>query len=517
MGSTLGVLAQLDAPTEIATPEIVWSALIPLLSVSVGAVLLILLSSLIKRFALPSVNTVLTIAFAAGGIIGVLPLWSRVQDETDGPFSAVGGAIGIDGFSLFLTTLICVAVILVALLSDEYLAREGIDGAEYHVLLLLSAAGGIIMAMANDLIVLFVGLEVLSIAAYVLAAMHRRRAASQEAGMKYFVLGAFSSAFLLYGIAFVYGATGSTNLVTIKDYLAANVLLESGTLLVGLALLLVGLGFKVAAVPFHAWAPDVYEGSPSPVVAFMASAVKAAGFAALLRVFVVTFDAYVTDWQPIVYALAVLSLLVGAVLGVVQTNVKRMMAYSSINHAGFMLVGVQVATDDGISATLFYLAAYTLMVIGAFAVITVIGGDGDGNHDLEAYRGLAARRPVLSLVFVLFLLAQAGVPLTAGFFAKFQVIAAAVEGRSFWLAIVAMVSAVISAFIYLRIAVTMYAEGEDGDEVAAGPDTETALIPGGAQLTLALTALGVLVVGILPWIVQEWAADAIPVLVAAAG
>ena len=386
------------------------------------------------------------------------------------------------------------------------------------MLLLLSAAGGIIMAMANDLIVLFVGLEVLSISAYVLAAMHRRRAASQEAGMKYFVLGAFSSAFLLYGIAFVYGATGSTNLATIKSYLATNVLLESGTLLVGFALLLVGLGFKVAAVPFHAWTPDVYEGSPSPVVAFMASAVKAAGFAALLRVFVVTFDAYVTDWQPIVYALAVLSLLVGAVLGVVQTNVKRMMAYSSINHAGFMLVGVQVATDDGISATLFYLAAYTLMVIGAFAVITIIGGDGDGNHDLEAYRGLAARRPVLSLVFVLFLLAQAGVPLTAGFFAKFQVIAAAVEGRSFWLAIVAMVSAVISAFIYLRIAVTMYA-GSD-EERRGRRRSRRRVRPRAGRRPAdagAITAIGVLVVGILPWIVQEWAADAIPVLVAAGG
>ena len=280
-----------------------------------------------------------------------MPLWREVTDPARGPFTAVAGAVAVDGFSVFFTFVICSAVVLAALLADGYLRREGLDGAELYVLILLSASGGVIMASANDLIVMFLGLEILSIAAYVLAAMHLRRPESQEAGMKYFILGAFSSAFFLYGIALVYGSTGSTNLTRIAAF-ATPVGTVPGTvdpkllgngapalLLAGLALLLVGFGFKIAAVPFHAWAPDVYQGAPTPTVAFMASAVKAAAFAGMLRVFVVAFADNKIDWQPYVYALAVATLLVGAVLAVVQTDVKRMLAYSSINHAGFILVG----------------------------------------------------------------------------------------------------------------------------------------------------------------------------------
>ncbi len=280
-----------------------------------------------------------------------------------------------------MTIVICAAVILTALIADDYLRREGLDGPELSILVLLSASGGVIMASANDLIVMFLGLEILSIAVYVLAAMHRKRLSSQEAGVKYFVLGAFSSAFLLYGIAFVYGGTGSTNLVRIVDYFSTSVVASNGLILAGLALMLVGFGFKVAAAPFHWWTPDVYQGAPSPVVAFMASAVKAAGFAGLLRVFYLGFDSWQDDWKPIVFALAALTLLVGSILAVVQTNVKRMLAYSSISHAGFMLVGVQVATGLGVAAVLFYLAAYTFMVAGSFAVVTLVGRAGDGRID----------------------------------------------------------------------------------------------------------------------------------------
>ena len=270
----------------VSTPEVLWWALVPLLILAGAAVLLLTVASLVRRLPewLPATWTVVA---GLAVLVSVVPLWSEVQDE--GARSFLAGAVGIDGSTLFVTALLAVAVVATALLSRAYLTREDLPGVELYVLLLLSAAGGVVMASANDLIVLFLGLELLSIAVYVMAALHLRRIQSQEAALKYFVLGAFASAFFLYGIALVYGATGSTGLARIADYLSTSVLLEDGMLLAGFGLLLVGLGFKVAAVPFHAWAPDVYQGAPTPVVAWMAAGVKAAGFAALLRVFVVTF------------------------------------------------------------------------------------------------------------------------------------------------------------------------------------------------------------------------------------
>ena len=240
---------------------------------------MMLVSSFVRSRRSTAGYTVFTCVVALAAIGAVVPLWREVQDPDRGPFSTLGGAVGVDGFSLFMTVVIAVAVILAALLADDYLRREGLQGVEPYVLLLLSAAGGVVMAQANDLIVLFLGLEILSIAVYVLAAMHRRRVTSQEAGIKYFVLGAFSSAFFLYGIAMIYGGTGTTNLVEIMELFSTTLLTEDGLVLAGLALMLVGLGFKVAAVPFHFWTPDVYQGSPSPMVAWMASGVKVAGFA----------------------------------------------------------------------------------------------------------------------------------------------------------------------------------------------------------------------------------------------
>src|SRR4029453_5761828 len=321
-------------------------------------------------------------------------------------------------------------------------------------------------------------------------------------------LGAFSSAFFLYGIAFVYGATGSTNLSEIKLFLVENVLLSDGVLLVGLVLLLVGLGFKIAAVPFHTWSPDVYQGSPTPAVAYMASAVKAAAFASILRLFVVTFDQFAVDWQPIVYALAVASLVVGAVLAAVQTDVKRMMAYSSINHAGFILLGVQAASADGTAAALFYLAAYAAMIAGTFGVISLVAGDGDRRTSIDDYRGLSRSRPVLALAFTVLLLAQAGVPFTSGFFAKFGVVGAAVDARSYGLAIIAIVTAVIAAFVYLRVVVAMYMSDEEAE---ARPPV---VVPLGAGLALTIPGGLTVVVGVLPWLITDVAQDAVPVLVA---
>jgi NADH-quinone oxidoreductase subunit N len=407
---------------------------------------------------------------------------------------------------------IAAGVILAALLADGYLRREELEGVEPYALLLLSASGGVVMAQANDLIVLFLGLEVLSIAVYVLAAMHARRVTSQEAGLKYFILGAFASAFLLYGIALIYGGTGTTNLATIMGLFSENLLTNDGLVLAGLGLVVVGLGFKVSAVPFHFWTPDVYQGAPTPMVAWMASGVKVAGFAGLLRVLVVGFQSYAVDWQPLLYGLAVATLLVGSVLAVVQTNVKRMLAYSSISHAGYVLVAVQAASDDGVQAALFYLAAYTFMVAGTFGVATLVGRKGDGRHALEDYKGLGQTRPALALTLAIFLFAQAGVPLTSGFFAKFYVITAAVDAGSVWLALIAMLAAVIAAFLYLRIVVTMYM-GDAEDESAAAA-TAGITIPPGAVIALALCLLVTIGVGVWPGVISGAAHDAIPTLVA---
>lgn len=495
------------------TPEIIWSAIAPNLVLMLGGVLLLTVVSLVRGRTPQWFPAAWTVAAATFSFITIIPLWERVQDE--GASTVMAGAVGLDGFSLFVTGVICISVALGALLLDGYLRREGLEGPEWYVLLLLSASGGVTMASANDLIVMFVGLEILSVAAYVLAAMHSKRASSQEAGLKYFVLGAFASAFLLYGIAMVYGATGSTNLVRIQEFLSEVVITQNGLLMAGMAFMLVGFGFKVGAVPFHTWVPDVYQGSPSPITGFMASGIKAAGFAGLIRVFVVTLGpTYGNDWRPMVYGLAVLSLLVGSLMAVVQTNVKRMLAYSSVSHAGFILVAVEASSDQGTAAALFYLLAYTFMVVGSFGVVTVMGRGGDGLHTLDDYRGLGRARPGIALLFAVFLLAQAGVPFTGGFLAKFYVINSVVAEGQYVLAVIAMVSAVVAAFLYLRIVVAMYFDGNEyGGEFAelAGPPVR---VPAGAMLALGLAVVGTFWLGIVPDAATDLAGEAVAELVA---
>ncbi len=507
------MIAQLEP---VATPGIDWFAISPLL-VLVGAALFLLTAAALTTTTPPKgFYALFTVVSAVVAIACSALLWERVTDPTEGAFAAIAGAVTIDGFSVFFAVVISVAIALGALSADDYLRREGLDGPELYVLMLLSGAGGVVMAMANDLIVVFLGLETLSIALYVMAGFHLRRLESQESAIKYFVLGSFSSAFLLYGIALVYGATGSTNFSQIARFLSGNVLIANGLLFAGFALLLVGLGFKVAAAPFHVWTPDVYQGAPTPVTGFMASASKAAGFAALLRVFMSTFELYRVDWRPIMWVLAVLTLVVGSFLAIVQNDVKRMLAYSSISHAGFVLVGVQAASDRGVAGALFYLLAYTFMVVGSFGVVALVGGRGDAAHDLSSYRALSARRPVLALVFTVLLLAQAGVPLTSGFLAKFYVIGAAVESNSYALALVAMVSAVVSAFVYLRITVAMYMSDADAvDGAPAGEPSPPAgvRVPPAAALGLAVAVAFTIAVGLLPSAVVDFTRDAVPVLV----
>ncbi len=442
------------AAAVIHMPSIRWLAILPVIVLMGGGVLLLGVASLVRRPLRTTVATVGTVVVSLAALACSLWQWFDVQDH--GAYTTVAHAVVIDGFSALVAVLVSSAMAVSALVADGYLRREGIAGAEFHVLALVSASGAVLMGQANDLIIVFLGLEIMSIALYVLAAFNPRRTASGEAALKYFILGAFSSAVFVYGIALTYAATGSTNLTQIADFLSKNVVVSDGVLLAGLGLLLVGFGFKVAAVPFHMWTPDVYQGAPSPVTGFMAAVAKVGGFAALLRVFVSSFGLLSVDWRPLIYGLAVASLLLGAGLAVVQRDVKRMLAYSSINHAGFVLLGLQAATVRGVSAALYYLFAYTFMVIGSFAVLTVLGRQGDRSHDIGGYRGLAARQPFLALALAVLLLAQAGAPFTTGLWAKLGVVLAAVDAHSVPLAAIAMVSAAVAAFFYLRVAVLMY-------------------------------------------------------------
>ena len=514
-----------DVVVHVAGPTVDWWGLLPLLILLVGGLLMLTFSSFLRGRAPKGLFATVTIVIAAAAAISALPLWSRVHSTDSilwfhlnhaqtGPFSTVGGAVGVDGFSLFITIVLCAAVAMAALFANAYLRREDMEGPEFYVLMLISASGGVMMAMANDLIVLFIGLETLSIAVYVLAGMHLRRVQSQESGIKYFVLGAFSSAFFLYGIAMIYGATGSTNLIDIKDFMAGVVPVQNGFLLLGLALLLVGLAFKVAAVPFHAWSPDVYDGAPTPAVAWMASGVKAAAFAGLVRIFVLTFSNYGATWRPIIYVLAILSMVVGASLAIVQSNVKRMLAYSSISHAGFMLMALQASSTEGTAAIAFYVAVYTFMVAGSFGVATIVGRRGDGHHSLGDYKGLSRSNPVLAAAFTVLLLAQAGVPFTSGFFAKFYAITAAVNAHSTPLAVIAMVSAVISAFLYLRLIVAMFMSGGDDGADAPLPDAASRLhVPVSATIGLAVCVLVTVGIGLQPDLLVNQARNATPALV----
>jgi NADH-quinone oxidoreductase subunit N len=487
------------------SPEVEWWHLSPILALVGGILILLVAGSLTPTWprGLYAGFTALTAA-----VTGALALfqWDEIAD--DGASTLIGRALAFDQFAQFLTITICAATLLVALVTGDELRRAGKDAPEVYALLLVAATGGVVMSAANDLIVLFLGLETLSLAFYVLAASDRERTASQESGIKYFVLGGFSSAFFLYGIALVYGGTQSTNISDIVAGFQGTTLLDGKDTLVlaGIALLLVGLGFKVAAVPFHVWTPDVYQGSPTNITAFMASVGKAAAFAAMLRVLVIALPFHRDDWRPAIWVLAVLSLVIGAVLAVVQTDVKRMLAYSSINHAGFILVGVEAAghrageygsLGDGMASVATYLLLYSVLTIGSFAVVALVGRSTGGDTSLTAFKGLAQRRPSLAIALTVFLLAQAGVPLTSGFVAKWGVVQAAVEEESYAIAIVAMVSAVIAAFLYLRIMVSTWLER---DEAAAGP-VAVPLLTGVAVFASAAFTLAI---GVWP----QWLLDA---------
>ncbi|MGZ4757041.1 MAG: NADH-quinone oxidoreductase subunit N [Acidimicrobiia bacterium] len=501
----------------IQTPGVNWLGIAPVISLVAAALLIIMLKAVLRRDErVYDASVAIGVAGVAASGYFLWRTWRSIHES--GAYLTLSKMVAVDGFSVFLGTVVLIAALLTLLLSSEYLERRGIASRpEYIALLLFSAAGMLVMVTANDLIVVFIALEALSIPLYVLAAYDRNRRRSLEAGMKYFVLGAFSSAIFLYGIALVYGATGTTSLSGIATFLANVTLVDGGTLLAGLMLLLVGLGFKIGAVPFHMWTPDVYEGSPTPITAFMSSATKAAGFAALLRVLLTAFGAYQTDWRPAIWALAILTLLLGSIVALVQTDIKRMLAYSSISHAGYVLIGLEAGTKQGLRAALFYLFVYTFMTIGSFAIVAVIGRR-DDRHSISDYRGLATRQPLIAGLFAFFLLAQAGIPPTGGFIAKLGVFSAGANNPSVadqqWLSysllVVGVIASVIAAFFYLRVVVTMYSgEGETVEgEVAARGEAPSIAIDVPTGVVLFVCAALTLWVGILPSLVLDFAHDA---------
>ena len=457
-------------------PSIHYLAILPVLILFGGSLALLLATALVRTKVTTRVATSATLLVSLAALATTFWQWHCI--DRAGPSTTIAHAIVLDGFSVVATATIVIGLAMSALVAHDWATRENVSGAEFHILALASSAGAVLMTQANDLIVIFLGLEILSIGLYVLAAFDRHRAKSSEAALKYFLLGGFASAIFIYGAALVYGATGSTNLTSISYFLGANVLLRPGLLYAGGALLLIGFAFKVAAVPFHLWSPDVYEGAPTPVTGFMAGIVKVGAFAAFIRVLISSLGTQLDTWRPILWVLIIATTLVGATLALIQRNTKRMLAYSSINHAGFMLMGLWAGTIRGTAATLFYVMTYAPIVIATFAVLTLVGGVGDENHGIEFYRGLARRQPWLGGALAVLLLSQLGVPLTTGFYAKFSVLAAVVDAGSSTLAVVALVGAAIAAVFYLRWTSTLFAGDATGTRIPVPPATATVIALG---------------------------------------
>ena len=453
----------------------------------VGTALVLIVAARNIQKAPPATAATVVAAVAAAVASGWL------VSET--PRSGFGGMITLDGYSQFFKVLIAAALALVALLSVKRVDAEHVRPAEYHALLLLASTGMMFAASANDLLTLYLGLELITLCSYILVGITVDRPASNEAAIKYFLVGSFASALLLYGIALAYGATGATDFAAIAAALSAAGDQGNQLLLLGaICLLAAGLAFKIAAVPFHAWAPDAYQGASTPVAAFLAAASKVAGLAALGRVCLVAFASEARMLSAVLAGLAALSIIVGSVVALSQTNMKRLLAYSSIAHAGYALLGFVAGTAEGASATMTYAFLYVFMTLGAFGVVIALDRRGER---VDGYQGLASQRPVTAALMLLFLLSLTGVPPTAGFAAKFVVILSAVRSGHLALAVLAAVCSVVSAFVYLRVAVLMYMK----DPLEPKPSG----CPPAVAAALAVAALVTVIGGIFPGSLANWA------------
>jgi NADH-quinone oxidoreductase subunit N len=415
------------------------------------------------------------------------------------------GAYQLDPFGLFLKVVILAGAFVTVLISMDYLRRSDIPVYEYYALLLFATVGMMLLVSSADLISILISIEIMSLSVYVLVGIRGDEPFAAEAALKYFVLGSFASGILVYGIAMVYGATESINLNQIGNAAIQGTILEPKLFAIGMGLIMVGFGFKIASVPFHMWAPDVYQGAPAPITGFMSMGVKAAAFGAAIRVFTVAFGHSISDWQPIFWWLAVLTMLGGNLMALVQQNIKRMLAYSSIAHAGYILVGLAVGTLQSVGAMLFYLTAYAFMNLGAFGVIVAVSG---GEKELESipdWSGLAYRYPLLGAAMALCLFSLIGMPPTGGFFAKFYLFYSAVAGGDVPIAVIGVIASMISLYFYLKVIVYMYMRDPDREIVPATPNLSV-------RLGVLLASCAVLYLGILPGSVLEWATSSVATL-----
>ena len=472
--------------TAIPTPELSFEPLLPELALIVFAIVGLLYEAFSRRSD-PLVHLVIGLVGVGLSAATTAWLWGW-----DGATTVMGDMIAADRFAVLTRLVLLVVAAFGLLLGHQYFRRSDDETrGEFAPLLLFATSGMTMIVAAADLIVVFLALEILSLSLYVLTGLTGRRQAN-EAAMKYFLLGAFSSAFFLYGVAMAYGATGTTKIAALATALTGGG--EQALALLGFALLAVGFGFKISAAPFHMWTPDVYQGAPTAVTAYMSAATKVAAFAALIRVLDVAFQALAWDWAPILWALAAISVVLGSILAIAQTNVKRMLAYSSIAHAGFILTGLVAPGSTGIRAAMFYLIAYSAMTVGAFATVMVVSGRGEERERLQDYAGLGRTHPLAAGLMTLFLLSLAGIPPTAGFIAKVNVFSAAIEAGSWDLVLIGVLASVAAAFFYLRVIVLMYMQ-EPVDEPV--PDRPTGL----AGPVLAIAAAATLALGVFPGLI----------------
>ena len=489
---------------DLASHGSYWLALLPEVILSLAAVAILMRDAFVdatnKRSARveeerSSVEYLVTMYGISAALIA--SLW--LSDAS----APVDSLIALDGLRVAANFILLGGALLVVTLSRDYLVREGLPTAEFHALLLFALVGMLVLVAARDLILLFVGLELMSISVYVLTGLMRKDSRSSEASLKYFIVGAFASAFLLYGIALLYGATGTTRLATAASTIAAGGGKGNFLLTAGVGMLIIGFAFKIAAVPFHMWTPDVYEGAPTPVTALMATGVKAAGFVALLRILTIDLGGVADLWRSAIWWLAMLTMIVPNLIALAQDNVKRMLAYSSIAHAGYLLVGVVAASSLGRAGSLFYLAAYTVMTIGALSVVFHVAGPGDRRSFIRDYRGLGWRRPGLAVVLLVFLLSLAGFPPTVGFVGKLYLLRAAIDAGETALAVTLVLTSLVAYYYYLRIVWKMYFD-------SAPDDAELPEVPGTAfRWVVGLSAVALIVAGLFPGQLIDRAQDAV--------
>ncbi|HDY67266.1 MAG TPA: NADH-quinone oxidoreductase subunit N [Candidatus Scalindua sp.] len=433
---------------EITIPPFDIKSIAPIIIITIAGIVVLMADVFFKRVLKDKLAYLSLIGIIIAGVVTFTQIGPTVYSFSD--------TFVVDNYSVFFNFIFLVSTAIVILMSVSYIKQEGINYGEYYTLILFATMGMMLMAGGSDLITIFLGLEIMSISLYVLAGFRRNRLDSNEASLKYFLLGAFATGFLLYGIAMLYGATGTTNIKEIAAFLANNPALSNPMIIMGSSLLIIGFGFKIACVPFHKWTPDVYEGAPTAITAFLSAGPKAAAFAVFFRVFLVSLPALEPKWSMILWVLAVLTMTVGNVVAIAQTNIKRMLAYSSIAHAGYALIAIVAANSLGTASMLFYMLAYIFMNLGAFAVVIVLGRKGEENLMIEDYNGLGYKHPLLAITMSIFMFSLAGIPPLAGFVGKFYIFSAAIKSGYVVLAVIGVLNSVIAVYYYLRVTVAMY-------------------------------------------------------------